>query len=438
MTEATVRRNGMAPAAAATRAAAPVAREGQRWPHPDSPLGHAQMAVAHGVQRAMSYITGLGWAVIVLGLTGWACAHWLGWREFAVLAAACLAFVGVSAAFMIGRMRIQVTMDLSPQRVVVGATSMARFTVTNRSRWPLIGLGIEVPVGVAAARFTTPVLGHDGLYEDWVTIPTSRRGVVPVGPLLTQRGDPFGLLRRQLAWADRLELFIHPVTVPIGPLGTGLLRDLDGWTTQDISASDLAFHALRDYIPGDDQRFIHWKSSARVSAVAGEQRFLVRQFLDTRRSHIVVVTDVNPDSYDEDDTFETALSCGASVVTRALTEEMDLSVVCGSVRVARPVAHVALDTFSRANPEQVTLGDAVARLGNIVKDLSLAVLVTGPRAEFDQLRWARQLLPAQVRMVVIRVAPGASVALREAANFAEVTVGGLADLPRALRGEVVA
>ncbi|MCL2316385.1 MAG: DUF58 domain-containing protein, partial [Actinomycetia bacterium] len=248
------------------------------------------------VKPVVACVTGLGWTVLVLGLAGWAGGHWLGWREAAVLGAACLALVAFAALFLIGRMRLAVDMDLSPQRVVVGNPSMARFTVTNLSRWPVIGLGVEVPVGVSAARFTTPLLGHGGTYEDWVTIPTSRRGVVSVGPVLTQRGDPLGLVRRQVAWASPLELFIHPATVPIDELGTGLLRDLEGWTTQDISASDLAFHALRDYIPGDDQRYIHWKSSARMSAVAGEQKFLVRQFLDTRRSHIVVVTDVDPAS----------------------------------------------------------------------------------------------------------------------------------------------
>ena len=55
--------------------------------------------------------------------------------------------------------------------------------------------------------------------------------------------------------------------------------------------SDLAFHALREYVPGDDLRHVHWRSSAR----AGE--LLVRQYHDTRRNHATVVVDADPAAY---------------------------------------------------------------------------------------------------------------------------------------------
>ena len=65
--------------------------------------------------------------------------------------------------------------------------------------------------------------------------------------------------------------------------------------------SDLAFHALRDYQPGDDRRYIHWRSSAKAG------RFLVRQFLDTRRSHVAVVVDSEAANYTDPDEFELAI-----------------------------------------------------------------------------------------------------------------------------------
>jgi len=389
--------------------------------------------------RVLSCVTPLGWTVVVLGVAGWVLAAALGWAEFAVAAAACLVFFAGAVLFTIGRMQLSVTLEVNPQRVNLGQPSMAHFEIANTSHHPLMAIGVELPVGLAAARYTTPLLSPGATYEDWVTIPTSHRGVVTVGPLITQRGDPFGLVRRQLVWADATDLFIHPAVVAIDELGTGLLRDLEGQTTQDVSASDLAFHALRDYIPGDDQRYIHWKSSARISAISGEQKFLVRQFLDTRRSHVIVVTDVDPTVYGSDDEFELALSCGASIARRAITDSMDLTVVCGSQKQSRPSPHLALDTYSRAVFEETSLAATVRRLENeTTGDASLIVLVTGADANFSELQLSRSLVPMQVRMLIVRVGLGQSITLRETSGFTEIGLGDLNDLPRALRGGVIA
>ena len=35
---------------------------------------------------------------------------------------------------------------------------------------------------------------------------------------------------------------------------TGFIRDLEGNPTKDLTTSDVSFHALREYVPGDDVR----------------------------------------------------------------------------------------------------------------------------------------------------------------------------------------
>ena len=118
-----------------------------------------------------------------------------------------------------------------------------------------------------------------GRRPPWVRLPTLRprphargddrragaaRGVITVGPVLYRRTDPVGLF------------------APAGPLGRGgraarppgdrrprraarsaSSRDLEGVPSDQLSMSDLAFHALREYVPGDDLRHVHWRSSAR-------------------------------------------------------------------------------------------------------------------------------------------------------------------------------
>jgi uncharacterized protein (DUF58 family) len=388
------------------------------------------------LRRPFGVITPLGWIVLLGGAGSWALAAWFGWVEFAIIATALLTLFGLSLLFLIGRMRLAVSLELSPQRVNLGKPAMARFEVTNDTGRPLLGLGIELPVGVAVARYTTPVLRSGDAYDEWLTIDTSRRGVVQVGPVRTQRGDPFGLVRRQVAWTERLELFIHPRVVQLTALGTGLLRDLEGQTTQDVSDADLAFHALRDYAPGDDLRHIHWKSTAKLSAASGERRFMVRQFLDTRRSHVVVVTDARLEVYADENEWETALSVAASFAVRAVLDEAQVSVLVGESRAIRPLGYQALDAFSRAEHDEVSLSGQVAQTPRLAPDASLVVLVTGSARDFAQLQRSRSLLSANVRMLAVRVELGAQTSLRTTGQFSELTIGALSELPQAVGGGV--
>ena len=129
---------------------------------------------------------------------------------------------------------------------------------------------LELPVGAAVHRYGVPSLAAGGSHEETFTVRTERRGVIAVGPATTRRGDPLGSSRRDVEWTGVTEIFVRPPMVPLESLGAGLLRDLEGVTTDAISQSDLAFHALREYVPGDDLRHVHWRSSAKAMAVAGE------------------------------------------------------------------------------------------------------------------------------------------------------------------------
>jgi hypothetical protein len=398
---------------------------------------HDAQPVIKPVRRVLSCVTALGWTILVVGLGAWVVASRFGWREAAILAATFLVvFVG-AALMTIGRMQLAVTLELTPKRVTVGQPSMAHFEMSNTARFPVSGLGVELPVGQSAAHYTAPSLASGESYDDWVTIPTTHRGVVVVGPVRTQRGDPFGIVRREVAWTQAEELFIHPRTAPIGELGTGLLRDLEGQTTQDVSASDLAFHALREYEPGDDQRHIHWLSSAKLTAASGSPQFMVRQFLDTRRSHIVIISDVNAEAYASDDEFELALSVAASVAARAVMDEKDLSVLCGKHRVPRPAPHLALDTYSRATFGSVGFADQFSQLRSFAPDVSLVVAVSGSGLQLEEVLRGRSYLAPEMRLVVLRAQTGSDIALRHADTFVELTVGRLTDLARALTKEVM-
>ena len=170
--------------------------------------------------------------------------------------------------------------------------------------------------------------------------PDRARGIMPVGPARTVRADPVGLMRREIVWSQTAELHVHPRTIAIAALSTGFIRDLEGSPTRDLTASDIAFHALREYVPGDDRRFIHWKSSAKTGT------FMVRQFEETRRSRLMVLLDLEPGAYTDDAEFELAVSAAASVGARAIRDARTVSFVVSGPR-SRPAA-VPRDRHARA------------------------------------------------------------------------------------------
>lgn len=398
-------------------------------------VGPKLAPITSRVWPVLRSVTSTGWLLLGVSAASWIVGWSLGWVEPRYLAVFGVVLVACSAVLTLGRMKLRVELDLHPQRVVAGTGAACRIAVANDGRRRVLPLDLDLPVGQNVARFHLPTLSPGATHEEPVVIPTNRRGVIVVGPLSTGRGDPFGLVSRRVVWTDPVELFVHPRTVPVEPVGSGLLRDLEGHTTNDISMTDLAFHTLREYAPGDDRRYIHWRSSAKLAGrpTAGAP-FLVRQFLDTRRSHIAVLVDCSATAYAAPDDFELALSAGASVAVRAVRDEMDLSVACGRFVAVDPAAPVALDVFSRAELDGLTLADSAREIAKLSPDISVVFMVTGAQSDVGTIRLAASHFAGQVNVLTLRVRAGARAGLSSVGSMTVLTIGRLAELPTVLRG----
>jgi len=410
------------------------------------------------VAGVLGWVSPLGWSVGGLGLAAWwAGARW-GWTELAMLAGAALVLLAACVLLALGRTRVEIVAEVDPGRVTVGDPATGRVTVTNTGRTPVLPLLVELPVGVSAARFVLPPIGPGADHEELFVVPTHRRGVIPVGPARTVQGDPLGLVRRSVDWTEVTELFVHPRTVALESLGAGLLRDLEGSVSEDQSLSDLAFHALREYQPGDDRRYIHWRSSAKAG------RLLVRQFLDTRRSHVTILIDPDPGSYrdgvadlggatvreitagrtlpipgqalPEIRDLETAVSIAASIALRAQRDEQDATIVCGRHSVSRGTPMRTLDLLARIEPEAGSLQSMATTAATLAPDTSVVVLVTGPHREFVELQRASGQFGPEVRTVVVVVDPAAERGIRRGAGLTILTVDALRNLRIALAAGV--
>ncbi len=366
-------------------------------------------------------------ALLVLCALAWVAAAWGGWIELAVVAAGVLVLMLLAALFMIGHTNLEVRMTTEPPRVTVGEPVTGEVEVRNKAKTPLMPVRLELPVGRGGVAFDLPALRPGGTHGELFVVPTERRGVIEVGPVTTGRGDPLGLFRREVTWSDVREIFVHPVITPLEPLGAGLIRDLEGNVSENISQSDLAFHALREYSPGDDLRHIHWRSSARHG------QLLVRQFLDTRRSHINVIVDSDPASYADPEDFELAISTAASLLVRAIMDGFDATFLCGEHAMTRGTGRSALDACSRAEAASDRITDVAGRGARLAPDTSLVCLVTGPHQAFGTLQRAAAHFPIETAQLAMVIDPSKSASLKAVSDLPLLTLGKLSELPGLLK-----
>ena len=388
------------------------------------------------ITQALEVVRPIGWLLLVIGLGTGVVAQVAQWRELAVLSVACLVLLVLALPFLLGRTSVAVDLRLQPERVAAGESVAAGVAVTNRASSRLVPTTLEVPVGSAIHRYGISSLAPGATHEESFTIRTERRGVIPVGPAMTRRGDPVGVFSRDVVWTPVREVLVRPHLVPMESLGAGLLRDLEGVSTDAVSQSDLAFHALREYVPGDDLRHIHWRSSAKVMASTGESALLVRQYLDTRRSHATIVVDDRLASWGDPEDFETAMAVAASIAVRAVLDEFDVSFVCGSHASSGSDGHLALDAVCRADFGPRGVVESGRQASMLAPDTSLAFFVGGSATEFTDLLRAAAAFPPEVRRFALVVEPDGTSRVTETGGLPVLHLAAKEDLGGLLRWSV--
>jgi uncharacterized protein (DUF58 family) len=396
------------------------------------PAAATAAAVAAAADRRP--VSALGWVTAGTGLLLTVLGRQLGWVEAATAGAVLLLALAVAAAMTVGRSTYAVELDLSGRRVRVGERAVGRIAVRNTSGRRLLPAQVELPVGRGSADFPLPSLAPGAQHEDVFAVPTSRRGVVVVGPVRSVRGDPWGLVRRRVHWTEPVDLYVHPETVALPDAGQGVLRDLEGQATRVVSDSDMSFHALRDYVPGDDRRTIHWKATARHGDL------MVRQFEDTRRSHTAVALATDLAGYADADELELAISVVASLAVGALRDEREVTVLAGDGALRVQTPQRLLDDCASLVPAPGSPGpaDLAPWVRRQVPHASVAILVVGSVPTAAELRRQASAVPAGVRTVVLSCDRAGVAGVRTTGTTTLARVATLGDLPRTLRSTVAA
>lgn len=187
-----------------------------------------------------------------------------------------LLLTGLGGALLIGflwawslKRKLHLTREIRYGWAQVGDRLDERFTLTNAGRFPALWVEVvdhsTIPgyqrnwaTGVNAGSQTRR-------YQDAICI---RRGLFTLGPTSLLTSDPFGIFSVSIHYPAAMPFMVLPPIVALpaiqvasdGRAGEG--RPRPNAPDRTVSAS-----SVREYVPGDSMRWVHWPTSARHSTL---------------------------------------------------------------------------------------------------------------------------------------------------------------------------
>jgi uncharacterized protein (DUF58 family) len=276
-----------------------------------------------------------------------------GYPDLALLGAIAVVAFGCGVVFALWRPRLGVDRVADPDRVARGEPARMTLTVRNTCRLRAANLiatdrcgGASVPVPLLRLR-----PGRDTTVD--YPVPTSRRGVVPIGPLRVTRGDPLALITLSRTYGGATAVWVHPRIHLLRAVPAGISRSLDG-RIDKVPHGTITFDSLREYVVGDELRRVHWRSSAKVGEL------MVREQLDTSEPTIVVLLDDRAAAHPEvrdgvADSFEAACEAAASIVAAAVREDLPVGLHLVTTVATGPYLDVLTEATMRDGDLAATL-----------------------------------------------------------------------------------
>jgi uncharacterized protein (DUF58 family) len=223
----------------------PYVPSGARTPEPQLRLNTRLLPALVGLLVVLQLVVPYrGWVMLLVGLGG----VWL---------------VSTLWARSLAR-GLRLTREMRFGWAQVGDRLEERFTLANQGWAP--GLWVEVVdhstlPGYQVSRATGV---GDGSHNRWHTHGVcTRRGLFTLGPTSLRTGDPFGLYTVSLHYPTSTSLMVTPPILPlpsieVAPGG----RAGEGRPRANAPERTVSVASVRDYVPGDDVRWIHWRTSA--------------------------------------------------------------------------------------------------------------------------------------------------------------------------------
>lgn len=265
------------------------------------------------MMRPTSRGIGVAASSLLTGVMAWL----LGLTELAALSAGGLTMVAAAAVLVLVQgSDIVLDRTVRPPRVHVGGRCEVDLVAHNRSRRRSGVISVHDRVGDSGASVLAfAPIAPDERSGATFSMPTRRRGIHHLGPIRISLADPFGLVRRTWDAGQRCAVVVLPTFWHLDRAAAiaGDEMDLGGHSVAAESSSDADFANLREWVPGDDVRRIHWRSTARRGVPVVRQFDLPWQ----RRTTVLVDLNIRSTTHAGPAAFERAVSAAASVVMLA-------------------------------------------------------------------------------------------------------------------------
>lgn len=276
-------------------------------------MGHIAAAGLRAGVSVLSRQTGDGWRFLILaGLCGLLSIGSNSWSNIPLLL--CLMLISLWILAMWRGTRavrgIQIRRSCA-ERVFANENLSVTLLLSNSFNWPCAGLVVseqvesdDVPDAPAKAgetptrpapraaaayggSFVTIVPGK-GQERVRYNLVVRRRGIYRFGDSSIETDFPLGFFKSHATRSVGGRLIVYP---RLGEVDSAFFKDLDlaleyirRWKP---SRAEEDFRGLREYRQGDNPKWIHWKSTARV------QRVLVKEFEEPQARRVILILDTN-------------------------------------------------------------------------------------------------------------------------------------------------
>jgi uncharacterized protein (DUF58 family) len=197
-----------------------------------------------------------------------------------------------------------------PERIFANEPLTVSVVLTNPSRLPAAGVlaseelesetapeaipaaggGTRTPAKVALARggtFFTVVAGKEHERSTY-TLTIRRRGIYTFGETTLETVFPLGFFHTRSVRRLPGRIVVYP---RLGEVDTAFFKELE-LSLQMLrrarpSRAEEDFRSLREYREGDNPKWIHWRSTARL------QKMLVKEFEEPQAKRVLILIDTN-------------------------------------------------------------------------------------------------------------------------------------------------